>query len=75
MTQLLTKKILKNGFLKVLCLITQKNDFKLPENLKTENDPWCLQPQFSQLPLGQLLKVGTVLKSLEPSDLKTELTF
>ena len=22
--------------------ITQKNDFKLPENVKTENDPWCL---------------------------------
>ena len=36
------KEIKKNGFLKVLCLITQKNDFKLPENVKTENDPWCL---------------------------------
>ena len=31
--------------------------------------------QFSELPLSQLSKVGTVLKSLEPEDLKTDLTF
>jgi len=33
------------------------------ENIISNNDPWCLQPQISQLLLGQKSKVGTVLKS------------
>ena len=32
------KKIQKNGLLEILSLITQKNDFKLPENVKIEKD-------------------------------------
>ena len=55
--------------------ITQKNDFKLPENVKTENDPWCLWPQFFQLQLGQMSKVRSVLKSSERADFKTDLPF
>ena len=55
--------------------ITQKNDFKLPENVKTENDPWCLWPQFFQLQLGQMSKVRSVLKSSEQADFKTDLPF
>ena len=44
-------------------------------HVKNENDPWCLLPQFSQLLLGQISKVRSVLKSLEPADFKTDLTF
>ena len=43
MTQLLTKtnkKILI--FITVFVEITQKNDLKLPENVKSGNDPLCL---------------------------------
>ena len=43
------KKNQKKIFLKILFEITQKIDVKLPENVKTENDPWCLLPQFTQL--------------------------
>ena len=44
-------------------------------HVKNENDPWCLQPQFSQLLFGQISKVRTVLKSSEPADFRTDLTF
>ena len=52
-----------------------ENDFKLPENVKTENDPWYLSPPFSQLLLGQISKVRSVLKSACYEDSKTGLTF
>ena len=74
-THLLTKKNQKKIFLKILFEITQKIDVKLPENVKTENDPWCLLPQFSQLLVGQMSKVGSVLKSSEQADFKTDLPF
>ena len=44
-------------------------------HLKNEDDPWCLLLQFSQLLLGRISKVRSVLKSLEPADFKTDLTF
>ena len=43
--------------------MTQKKHSKLHKNVKTENDPWCLEPQLSQLLFGQISKVRTVLKS------------
>ena len=52
---------------------------KLYDNLhihvKNENDPWCLLPQFSQLPIGQMSKVRSVLKSACSQLFKTALTF
>ena len=50
-------------FKKFIVEITQKNELKLHKNEKTWNDPWCLQPQISQLLFGQISKVKTVLKS------------
>ena len=52
-TQLLTKKNKKNDFQKFFVEIRQKNDLKLPKNVKTENDPWCVRTQISQLLLGE----------------------
>ena len=75
MTQLLTKKKSKKWFFENSLFNYSENDFKLPENVKTENDPWYLSPPFSQLLLGQISKVRSVLKSLEPADFKTDLTF
>ena len=69
-----TKKNQKKLFLKILSEITQIIDVKLLENVKTENDPWCLLPQFSQLLVGQMSKVGSVLKSSEHADFKTDLS-
>ena len=66
---------LKNLILFFFFGITQKIDVKLPENVRTENDPWCLLPQFSQLLVGQMSKVKSVLKSSEQADFKTDLTF
>ena len=60
----------------------QKSDYNysywiipLHKNVKNWNDPWCLQPQFSKLLLGQNLKARSVLKSSEQADFKTDLTF
>ena len=57
------KNAKKIDFKNFLVEITQKKDLKLYKSVKTENDPWCLQPQISQLLLGQKSKVRTVLKS------------
>ena len=59
-------------FLKIVVETTQKNDLKLHKNVKTENDPWCLEPQISQLLLGQISKVRTALKFSEPAVFKTD---
>ena len=60
MTQHLTKK---NDLKKFFVEIPQKNTLKLPESVKTENDPWCVLTPISQLLLGQNSKSRTVLKS------------
>ena len=52
MTQLLPNKIKEWIFKKFFVKITQKNDIKLHKNVKTENDPWCIQAQISQLQLS-----------------------
>ena len=55
--------------------IASKNDLKWHENVKTENDPWCVLTPISQLLLGQNWKSRTVLKSSEQADFKTDLPF
>ena len=51
------------------------NGKKLLENVKTENDPWCVLAPISQLLLDQKSKLRTVLKSLEHVLFKPDLTF
>ena len=40
----------------------------ISKDVKTENDIWCLWPQFSQLLLSKISKVKTVLKSSGEAD-------
>ena len=57
------KKTKNTNFKTFLLKLLRKNDLRLNETEKTENDPWCLLPQVSQLLIGQNSKVRTVLKT------------
>ena len=54
-------------------MVTSVETFHI--HVKNENDPWCVLASISQLLPGQNWKSRTVLKSCEPADFKTDLTF
>jgi len=64
-TQNLTKKIFLGDMIVKLIFFGNylKDYLKLLENVKTANDPQCVQASIYQLLLGQKSKVRTLLKS------------
>ena len=50
-----------------------KLDNSFHSYVKNGNDPWCLLPSFSQLPIGQNSKVRSVLESSDTGEYFTKI--